>query len=158
MQQQPALRGGALTTVRLGRVVISGPLYLVIGNFATIARIPIFIQNATANETFGTDRMRELTDRGAGRAGQYAQAHSRARTHATNQPERHQTKPTPTPTPIHKPPQRKTEPDDCGTLCYNATTRQKFWGFATAIGPVDDLRAGNDSRLNLIKQKGYKWL
>jgi hypothetical protein len=50
-------------------------------------------------------------------------------------------------------------PDDCPPgLCFNATTKEKFWGFATAIGPLDDLRAGNDTRLDLLKQKGYKWL
>jgi len=49
-------------------------------------------------------------------------------------------------------------PDDCGALCYDPTTREKFWGFATAIGPLDDLKSGNDSRLDLLKQKGYKWL
>jgi hypothetical protein len=48
-------------------------------------------------------------------------------------------------------------PDDCN-ICFNATTKEKFWGFATAIGPLDDLRAGNDTRLDLLKQKGYKWL
>lgn len=50
------------------------------------------------------------------------------------------------------------EPTDCGSLCYNATSRVKFWGFVTAIGPLDDLRAGNDSRLLPFKQKGYRWL
>lgn len=53
---------------------------------------------------------------------------------------------------------RTAVPDDCTDLCYNATTREKFWGFATAIGPLDDLRAGNDSRLDLLKQKRLKWL
>lgn len=43
-------------------------------------------------------------------------------------------------------------------VCYDAETQEKFWGFATSIGPLDDLRAGNDSRLDLLKQKGYKWL
>ncbi|KAI8471632.1 MAG: hypothetical protein J3K34DRAFT_416719, partial [Monoraphidium minutum] len=53
----------------------------------------------------------------------------------------------------------KTAPDDCPpALCYSAATREKFWGFATAIGPLDDLRAGNDSRLDLLKTKGYRWL
>jgi sensor domain CHASE-containing protein len=35
------------------QIVINGPLKLVQGNFGTIARIPIFISNATANETWG---------------------------------------------------------------------------------------------------------
>jgi hypothetical protein len=43
-------------------------------------------------------------------------------------------------------------------VCYNATSKEKFWGFATSIGPLDDLHAGNDSRLDLLKQKHYKWL
>jgi hypothetical protein len=43
-------------------------------------------------------------------------------------------------------------------VCYDAEKQEKFWGFATSIGPLDDLRAGNDSRLDLLKQKGYKWL
>jgi hypothetical protein len=43
-------------------------------------------------------------------------------------------------------------------VCYNAASKEKFWGFATSIGLLDDLRAGNDSRLDLLKQKHYKWL
>lgn len=50
-------------------------------------------------------------------------------------------------------------PTDCPPgLCYNATSREKFWGFATSIGPLDDLRAGNDSRLDVLKQKRYNWM
>lgn len=50
-------------------------------------------------------------------------------------------------------------PTNCPTgLCYNPATREKFWGFATSIGPLDDLRAGNDTRLDLLKNKHYKWL
>jgi hypothetical protein len=50
-------------------------------------------------------------------------------------------------------------PTDCPPdLCYNATRREKFWGFATSIGPLDNLRSGNDSRLDLLKQKDYRWL
>ncbi|WIA08278.1 hypothetical protein OEZ85_007721 [Tetradesmus obliquus] len=104
--KQPALRGGALRTIEAREYVTNGPLQLVQGNYGTIARIPIFIQNSTLNETFGTN---------------------------------------------------KTLPDECA-ICFNATTKEKFWGFATAIGPLDDLRAGNDTRLDLLKQKGYKWL
>jgi hypothetical protein len=37
---QAALRGGALNTIRQRELVISGPVKLVVGNFATIARIP----------------------------------------------------------------------------------------------------------------------
>jgi sensor domain CHASE-containing protein len=42
-------------------------------------------------------------------------------------------------------------------LCYNPASGEKFWGFATAISPMDDLRAGNDSRLELFKQSHYRW-
>lgn len=53
---QPALRDGALKTIKQRAIVINGPLKLVQGNFGTIARIPIFIPNSTLNETFGTSR------------------------------------------------------------------------------------------------------
>jgi len=49
-------------------------------------------------------------------------------------------------------------PYNCTELCFNASTGEKFWGFATAIGKLDDLRAGNDTRLDLLKTKGYNWL
>lgn len=52
---QPALRGGALNTIKQREVVMNGPLKLVQGNFGTIARIPIFIANSSASETFGTN-------------------------------------------------------------------------------------------------------
>ncbi|GBF87741.1 hypothetical protein Rsub_00452 [Raphidocelis subcapitata] len=106
--KEPALRGGAIATIQQRAIVLNGPLKLVQGSgFSTIARTPIFIDNATAAETFGTSR---------------------------------------------------SIPDDCGSLCYNNATGDKFWGFATAIGPMDDLRDGNDSRLELLKSKGYRWL
>jgi hypothetical protein len=53
---QPALRGGALRTIEQREYVTNGPLQLVQGNFGTIARIPIFIQNSTLNETFRTNK------------------------------------------------------------------------------------------------------
>jgi hypothetical protein len=56
---QPALRGGALRTIEQREYVTNGPLQLVQGNFGTIARIPIFIQNSTLNETFGTNKTRK---------------------------------------------------------------------------------------------------
>lgn len=31
-------------------------------------------------------------------------------------------------------------------------------GFATAISPMDDVKAGNDSRLDLLKTNRYNWL
>ncbi len=52
----------------------------------------------------------------------------------------------------------KTTPTNCPPgLCFNAQTREKFWGFLTALSPLDDLRAGNDSRLDALKQKKYLW-
>lgn len=51
---QSALRGGALTTIQMRQMVVNGPLSLVNGNFGTITRIPVFIANASYNETFGT--------------------------------------------------------------------------------------------------------
>ncbi len=42
-------------------------------------------------------------------------------------------------------------------LCWNPLTQEKFWGFVTAIVPLDALRSGVDSRLDLLKQKGYLW-
>ncbi len=57
---ESALRGGALATLQLGKLMLNGPLWLVNGgNFAAIVRLPIYIQNSTLNETFGTDRNRE---------------------------------------------------------------------------------------------------
>jgi hypothetical protein len=56
---QPALRGGAVRTLEAHDIVLNGPLQLVGSNFAAVARIPIYIQNATLNETFGSDRNRE---------------------------------------------------------------------------------------------------
>jgi len=43
---------------------MNGPLNLVQGNFGTISRIPIFIQNSTLNETFGTNRTCECVSQG----------------------------------------------------------------------------------------------
>jgi hypothetical protein len=39
--------------------VLNGPLQLVGSNFAAVARIPIFIQNASLTEDFGSNRTRE---------------------------------------------------------------------------------------------------
>uniref|UniRef100_A0A383VFW0 Protein kinase domain-containing protein n=1 Tax=Tetradesmus obliquus TaxID=3088 RepID=A0A383VFW0_TETOB len=104
---QPALRGGALKTLEAHDIVLNGPLQLVGSNFAAVARIPIFIANASLSEDFGSN---------------------------------------------------KTLPTNCSApLCFNPASREKFWGFATAISPMDDLRAGNDSRLDLFKQSNYRW-
>ncbi len=54
---QPALRGGALMTLRQKSMMLNGPLFLINGgNFAAIVRLPIYIPNSTFNETFGTNR------------------------------------------------------------------------------------------------------
>ncbi|KAL6760519.1 kinase-like domain-containing protein [Haematococcus lacustris] len=42
-------------------------------------------------------------------------------------------------------------------MCYNPVTREKFWGFATIILLLDELRNGTDPRLDLLKQKRYLW-
>jgi sensor domain CHASE-containing protein len=52
---QPALRSGALETMKQREVVMNGPLKLVQGNFGTISRIPIFIEDVDQNETFGNN-------------------------------------------------------------------------------------------------------
>lgn len=58
---QPALRGGALYTVEQRRLVVNGPLNLTAGAyFGAIARIPIFIQNASRDDAFGTRYDREF--------------------------------------------------------------------------------------------------
>jgi hypothetical protein len=48
-----------MRTLEAHEIVLNGPLQLVGANFAAVARIPIYIQNATLNETFGSDRNRE---------------------------------------------------------------------------------------------------
>jgi hypothetical protein len=53
---QAALRSGALDTVKRREVVMNGPLKLVQGNFGTISRIPIFIDDTDFNETWGNNR------------------------------------------------------------------------------------------------------
>lgn len=52
---QPALRSGALDTIKKRRIVMNGPLKLVQGNFGTISRIPIFIEDVPANDAFGNN-------------------------------------------------------------------------------------------------------
>lgn len=52
---QPALRSGALDTIKQRDVVMNGPVKLVQGNFGTISRIPIFIDNVEAHEAFGAN-------------------------------------------------------------------------------------------------------
>jgi hypothetical protein len=49
-------------------------------------------------------------------------------------------------------------PTNCSVpLCFDPASGEKFWGFATAISPMDDLRAGNDSRLGLFRKNNYRW-
>ncbi|KXZ50319.1 hypothetical protein GPECTOR_17g958 [Gonium pectorale] len=45
----------------------------------------------------------------------------------------------------------------CGSLCYNETTRSKFWGFATALIDLQTLNSGNTSRLRGIGDSGYDY-
>lgn len=57
----PTLRGGAIGTLTSGQLTLSGPQNLVCVNnsyqgcagYGGIARLPIFIANVDANETFG---------------------------------------------------------------------------------------------------------
>lgn len=56
---QPALRSGALDTIKRRKIVMNGPLKLVQGNFGTISRVPIFIDEVDANESFGNNQTSE---------------------------------------------------------------------------------------------------
>lgn len=38
-------------------------------------------------------------------------------------------------------------------MCWNPDKGEKFWGFVTALVSLDDLHRGNDSRLELLKDK-----
>ncbi len=51
---------------------------------------------------------------------------------------------------------RRAVPTNCPPgLCWDPATRTKLWGFVTAILPMDDLLAGNDTRLNKLKTDRY---
>ncbi|KAJ9511825.1 hypothetical protein QJQ45_004378 [Haematococcus lacustris] len=52
----PALRGGGLDTVASRKLLLNGPLTLLRSAYGAIVRLPIFIQNSTQNETFGTNK------------------------------------------------------------------------------------------------------
>lgn len=43
----------ALKTVKDGRLIMQGPMMLSQGYFGVVGRQPVYIANATANETFG---------------------------------------------------------------------------------------------------------
>lgn len=72
---QPALRSGALDTVKRRQVVMNGPLKLVQGNFGTISRIPIFLEGIDLNETWGNNKSRECTLCSAGQRARTAVHH-----------------------------------------------------------------------------------
>lgn len=38
-------------------------------------------------------------------------------------------------------------PYQCGDICYNKTTRTRFWGFVSCIVKLADLASGKDARL-----------
>ena len=157
--------------------MLNGPLKLVQGNYGNIARVPIFIPNATRNETWGTARTGERRQRGAKSGlwgvdnvwgpwacwqGSHMHASRRVSIHGSAR-----ARARPASAGLHvgaatntlAAPPSGAAPDDCPPgLCYNTTYGDKFWGFATAIGPLDDLKSGNDSRLDLLKHKGYRWL
>ena len=48
--------------------------------------------------------------------------------------------------------------DRCFEMAWNATAQEKFWGFVTALCPLDDVRTGNDSRVMALKQDGYSYV
>ncbi|GFH23781.1 3',5'-cyclic-nucleotide phosphodiesterase, partial [Haematococcus lacustris] len=52
----PALRGGGLDTVASRKLLLNGPLDLLPSAYGAIVRLPIFVQNSTQNETFGTNK------------------------------------------------------------------------------------------------------
>ncbi|GLC41501.1 hypothetical protein PLESTB_001004600 [Pleodorina starrii] len=45
----------------------------------------------------------------------------------------------------------------CGSLCYNATARTKFWGFSTALIELQKLHNSNGSRLRAMDLSGYHY-
>ncbi|KAL6760520.1 hypothetical protein V8C86DRAFT_1096537 [Haematococcus lacustris] len=52
----PALRGGGLDTVASRKLLLNGPFQLLRSSYGAVVRLPIFIQNSTLNETFGTNK------------------------------------------------------------------------------------------------------
>ncbi|KAJ9524730.1 hypothetical protein QJQ45_024366 [Haematococcus lacustris] len=51
-----ALRGGALATVSSKKLLLNGPLDLLPSAYGAIVRLPVFVQNSSLSETFGTNR------------------------------------------------------------------------------------------------------
>ncbi|GFH21021.1 uncharacterized protein HaLaN_18240, partial [Haematococcus lacustris] len=51
-----ALRGGALATVSSKKLLLNGPLDLLPSAYGAIVRLPVFVQNSSFSETFGTNR------------------------------------------------------------------------------------------------------
>ncbi|KAG1672489.1 hypothetical protein FOA52_002797 [Chlamydomonas sp. UWO 241] len=130
------LRPGAIATIELAELVLSGPLVLVGSkDLAGIARKPVFIQDVDANETFGNVPLRDdpmYTD--------YEWPPG-------------DTFDLPFPATLASTDTRAITMD----LVYNATTRTKFWGFVTAIISFEGMTHGVDSRLNSLSAKGYDY-
>ena len=57
----PVLRADAITTLRLGAISLAGPKTLARGLYGAPTRMPIFISNVTADETFGNNSTCEFT-------------------------------------------------------------------------------------------------
>ncbi|KAG1672492.1 hypothetical protein FOA52_002800 [Chlamydomonas sp. UWO 241] len=130
------LRPGAIATIQLAELVLSGPLYLVgVNTLAGIARKPVFIRDVDANETFGNVPLRDDP------------------VYADYKWPPGDTFDLPFPATLASTNTRAITMD----LVYNATTRTKFWGFVTAIISFEGMTHGADSRLNSLSDKGYDY-
>ncbi|KAF5831354.1 hypothetical protein DUNSADRAFT_13261 [Dunaliella salina] len=52
-------------------------------------------------------------------------------------------------------PNNQTRPTGCTDLCYNETTRTKFWGFTAAFFYAASILSGEDQRLQSLVEDGY---
>ncbi|KAG1672491.1 hypothetical protein FOA52_002799 [Chlamydomonas sp. UWO 241] len=129
------LRPGAIATIELAELVLSGPLILV-GSQALggIARKPVFVLDVDANETFGNVPLQDPM-------------------YADYKWPPGDTFDLPFPATLASTNTRTITMD----LVYNATTRTKFWGFVTAIISFEGMTRGADSRLNSLSDKGYDY-
>eukprot|EP00775_Hariotina_reticulata_P009645 gene9645-9805_t len=126
--KDPARRTAALETVRRGVLTLQGPLKLLQGYHAAIARMPIFIYNVSNNETFGGPNADPNSS---------SSSSSRVVVQAAK---------------VRFP----YEPYNCD-ICYNETTRTKFWGFVSCVVKLQDLADGKDTRLNTLSEMGYNF-
>lgn len=47
-------------------------------------------------------------------------------------------------------------PYDC-PICYNETTRTRFWGFVSCVVKLQDVATGRDARLQQLSETGYNY-